>query len=84
MIYKYDETVAKIEMLTGLDNSLHGMQFKKFNPQQSVNNTQIWKKHNIEAEIKVIEERLAEYLYPFDEVNSDVVPGVKQEDGKIF
>ncbi|EHC03584.1 hypothetical protein ACS60V_05400 [Streptococcus suis] len=84
MIYKYDETVAKIEMLTGLDNSLHSMQFKKFNPQQSVNNTQIWKKHNIEVEIKVIEERLAEYLYPFDEVNSDAVPGVKQEDGKIF
>ncbi|HEM5103112.1 TPA: hypothetical protein U1230_001947, partial [Streptococcus suis] len=51
---------------------------------QSVNNTQIWKKHNIEVEIKVIEERLAEYLYPFDEVNSDAVPGVKQEDGKIF
>lgn len=84
LIYKYDETVAEIERITGLNAQDHKLQFRKLNPKHSVNNTQVWKRHDIDSDIKVIESRLADYLYPFEEVDGNEIPGVVHENMKTF
>lgn len=84
IIYNYQDTVKRIERITGLRPENHNLQFQKLNPQRSVNNTQLWKKHNIEREIEIIERRLAKYLYPFEEVNNNVICGVKPTSTTVF
>lgn len=84
LIYKYKDTIHKIEEFTGLNNNNHSKQFSKFNPKHSVNNTKIWKKHNIDEEISVIEARLTKYLYPFEEVEGNSIPGILQEKMDVF
>ncbi|MDO4431822.1 MAG: hypothetical protein Q4B80_00770 [Aerococcaceae bacterium] len=85
LIYRYDEMVAQIEAKTGLLASQHTKTFAKFNPKRSVHNTQLWKKHpELQADIQVIESRLQEYLYPFEQFSIETVQGVESEDNTAF
>ncbi len=84
LIYKYDETKARIEEFVGLTGAEHTAQFAKFNPKRSVHNTKIWTKYCSEGDIKVIEERLSEYLYPFDEVEKAEIKGIDVNETTAF
>ena len=55
------------------------------NPKRSVVNTMLYKKHEELAEdIKVIEKRLAKYLYPFEEMKDKEIKGIAVQDKKVF
>ena len=87
LIYKYDETVEKVEAATGLRSENHTKQFAKMNPLRSVHNTQVWKKHTTDEDLRelaYIEKHLAEYLYDFDGVSLDNVVGIEVTDKRIF
>ena len=84
-IYHYDETVEKIEKLTGLDKKDHVNQFSRLNPKRSMYNTQIWlRDKRWENDIKVIEEMLPEYLYDFSKVKEEDVVGVDVTEKSVF
>ena len=69
LVYRYNETTARINTWLGLDEKDHTEKFKFFNPGVSINNTQTWKKVKCdENEIRYIEKELGEYLYDFDGV----------------
>lgn len=65
LIYKYDECITKIIAFLGLGE--HVRRKKVFDPDRSVNNTQLIRKYPQEQHaIDHIEERLKGYLYPFE------------------
>lgn len=86
LIYNYDATVAEIEGFLGLNSEDHIDKFKKLNPKRSVHNTQIWKRPgmNADEDIKIIEERCAKYLYPFDSVKENAISGIDVKDSSVF
>lgn len=84
LIYNYQETVERVEKITGLNHMMHKKQFQKFNPKRSINNTQLWKKHNVEEEIKIIEKRLSKYLFPFSDVENNVICGIESTETTVF
>lgn len=64
LIYKYDETVKKVENWIGLKSEEHTKPKKYFDPAISIKNTRYWEQHpEHEEEAKIIAERLPEYLY---------------------
>ncbi len=66
LLYKYDETTMGLMDWLHLEAKNHSQPKKRFNPNVSINNTQVWKKYPQSAsEVKMIEERLGEYLYEF-------------------
>lgn len=66
LIYKYEETTKELIQWLHLDESKHLNPKTKFKPEISQNNTQVWKRFSQSfSEIKIIEENLPEYLYPF-------------------
>ena len=58
--YDYDETIKKIEKFLNIKNHLN--KYMYFNPNKSINNTQLFKYAN---EVEYIEKNLKEYLYDF-------------------
>lgn len=65
-IYKYSEFVDKINSFIGEDENHHINKLKRFNPNVSINNTQLWKKYNVDdGVIHKIEDELSEYCYTF-------------------
>ena len=66
MVYNYENTVKKINSFVQLP---HQSPIKKyFDPDKSINNTQIYLKHpELRSDIEFIERELPEYLYPFDQ-----------------
>ena len=84
LIYKYNDTVKKIELKTGLKSNNHVKKYSKLNPKRSINNTQLWKKYDLGNDIAVIEERLKKYLYPFDDVIDNEIKGIETNDKKVF
>jgi len=67
-IYKYDETVARVQGILGEGkvNPEHSLKKKYFIPEKSINNTQLFYNQSIyEEETQVIEKLLPEYLYDF-------------------
>lgn len=67
-IYRYDETVAKVQEILGDEEKVpeHSLKKKYFVPEKSINNTQLFYNQSIYAEeTKIIEELLPEYLYEF-------------------
>lgn len=87
LIYKYEDTVKKVELVTGLEPSKHTKKFSKMNPMRSVNNTQVWKRHNSEEdkrELDYIEKTLSNYLYDFSKVSKDDVVGLSVDDKSVF
>lgn len=71
LVYKYDETVDKIIKSIGLTKNEHTRPFSRFNPNKSINNTQIWKRVDLSSKIKeeidYIEKHLRDFLYDFPE-----------------
>lgn len=64
LVYKYDETVKKIENWTGLKKEEHTDSKKYFDPAISIKNTRYWEQHpQYVEEANMIAERLPEYLY---------------------
>lgn len=65
LIYDYKNTVQKIENFLGIHQHNKIKQF--FNPDVSIKNTQLSYVFPDDAKnVKIIEEKLADYLYPFD------------------
>ena len=65
LVYRYDETVAKIEAFTGLTPQQHVAPKSRFDPARSINNTQNFLIERAwEEEIKNYLE-YPEYLYSF-------------------
>lgn len=67
-IYRYDETVEKVQRILGDEEGLPVHCFKKkyFVPEKSINNTQLFYNQALyEKETKIIEALLPEYLYEF-------------------
>lgn len=68
LIYEYDRTVREIENFLGISSTSHKEVKKYFNPDVSINNTQLFRKYaQYEKDTSVIEERLTEYLFPYDQ-----------------
>lgn len=66
LIYKYDNTVKNILDFYGIAENRHTEIKKYFNPDISVNNTQLWNKYpEYEEDIKKIEKELSKYCYNF-------------------
>lgn len=63
-IYKYDETMQRINDFLGLNENNHKFVKQYFNPDISIRNTKLWEKHPEYAEeVRIIEEELPEFLY---------------------
>lgn len=68
LIYKYDEITEELLNWLGLENKRKRTIFV---PEQSINNTCLYKNYpELEHEIRLIEENFSNYLYPFDELDS--------------
>lgn len=66
LVYKYNETVKKLSDFVGLNLNEHVNPKKHFNPDISINGTNLKLKYKkYEKEIKYIEEHLKDYLYDF-------------------
>lgn len=65
LIYKYDETINKIEKFMGFTEKDHIKPLTRFKPELSVKNTQLFNCKEYEREAKIIEKKLKEYLYDF-------------------
>lgn len=66
LIYKYEDTVARLERFIGLDPSMHREIKKKFDPARSVVNTNIAQRMpEFADEVAYIEKNLPQYLYQF-------------------
>lgn len=66
LIYYYKRTLSRIEAFLGLTK--HSQKRQIFQPERSVNNTQIFRRtQGFEDDIRYIEQELKEYLYPYPE-----------------
>ena len=66
LIYKYEDTTKDLINWLKLDEKKHGRRGMCFKPEVSINNTQTWLRYPQSLpEIKIIEQRLGEYLYDF-------------------
>lgn len=69
LIYKYEDTKGKIFNFIEINSKHHIQKLKYFNPNVSINNTQLWLKHlEYKNEIEYIEKNLKEYLYDYSEI----------------
>lgn len=65
LIYEYESSIEYIEKFVGLKSHITPRKF--FDPNRSINNTQLFKRYPEYAnDIKTIERELPEFLYPFD------------------
>lgn len=68
-IYKYDESLEELLKFLEIDEKDHIRKKQFFNPEISINNTQIFKLHpELEEDIKQIEKELKEFCYNFPEI----------------
>ncbi len=66
LIYKFDETVNAVYDALDIQAESRNLAAVKFQPQKSINNTQLWRRSDAyAAECKVIEDKLGQYLYDF-------------------
>lgn len=67
LIFHYDESVKKVMDFVGISGEHHVHKRTRFNPDISIKNTKLWQKHPEYLEAaKIIEQELAEFLYPFE------------------
>ena len=65
LVYRYTETRSIIEEFLQLSG--RQMEKRHFNPEKSLNNTQLFKYYKgYQSEIEYIEKELSEYIYPFE------------------
>lgn len=67
-VLKYEEFELKIQDFLHLSPQDHESPRKFFEPARSINNTQLWKKREVDMKkIREIEDLLPEYIYNFDD-----------------
>ena len=69
LVYKYDEMLAKIKDILQLNDTCHSKKKQMFNPERSINNTQLFMKDKYKKEVEIIERELSEFLYEFPYIN---------------
>ena len=69
LIYQYDSVVENIYEFIGVSASEHRNKFKFFNPEISINNTQLFVLNEYKEEADVIKDKLKEYIYDFPYIN---------------
>lgn len=80
LIYNYDLELKKIMEFLNFTEKDHISPKKRFNPDISIKNTQLFNSKIYDKEIKIIEKKLSEYLYKFPyEINNDVKDTVEFE-----
>ena len=85
LIYKYADTVKKIENVLNLSAECHLEAFSRFNPRRSLANTRIFERtKEYENAISLIESELSEFLYDFSSVNDNSIMGFDDSDNGIF
>lgn len=87
LIFNYQEEKIKIMKFLNFSEERHINKFKYFNPKKSILNTEVWKKLEVNTlEIKIIEKRLKDYLYPFEESSISIIQGedIVDKREKIF
>jgi len=80
IVLNYEDFAVKMNEFCGISEENHVRKYKCFNPAISANNVNIYKELNAE-EIKVIEERLKDYLFDFSKIDFSKV---KKEDAEVF
>ena len=65
MVYKYDETLKQIKDILKIEEGQHSNPKGCFNPEKSIDNTQIFLDDRYREETLIIERQLPEYLYKF-------------------
>ena len=65
LIYNYEDVLKKVKNFMSFKDKEHINKMKKFDPNKSIINTQIFRNQEYENEIKIIEEKLGKYLYQF-------------------
>lgn len=66
LVYHYEKTTIKIYAALGVDERAHKKRFTQFNPDSSIENTQLFlAKKEFNEEARVIASELSEYLYDF-------------------
>lgn len=65
LIYQYEQTVKQVYEVLGITEDAHVHKREYFNPDISINNTQLFLDEKYADEIQYIEENLKEYLYDF-------------------
>ena len=70
LIYQYEKTTNQIRDFLGLEKRDSGMK-TYFVPEESIGNTQVFRRFGKKEEISVIEDKLCAYLYPFPPVEPD-------------
>jgi len=67
LIYKYDETTAKIDSFLGLNEKNRSEHKKYFDPAVSIKNTKLWEKHKeFSEQVAIIEKEIPDYLYHYE------------------
>lgn len=80
LIYNYDNELEKIMKFLNFGKEDHVNKKKRFNPEISIKNTQLFRDDKYSEEIKLIEEKLKDYLYDFPkEINNNVRDTVEFE-----
>ena len=69
LIYNYEYPLKKVMKILKLDETMHSAKKQKFNPEKSINNTQLFIKDEYKAEASIIEKNLSEFLYDFPYAN---------------
>lgn len=65
LVYNYEDTLKKIYKFVDVKQENHINKFQKFNPNKSIDNTQLFINKIYEKESKIIEAKLTNYLYKF-------------------
>ena len=66
LVYDYENSRRRIFEHFGIDQIHHTPQFKYFNPEKSIANTQVWRLYpQYSQDINYIEKHLSKYLYDF-------------------
>lgn len=69
LVYKYEQTVAKIEAILNFNSKDHIDAKKYFNPEISKHNTRLWLNYpELKKEIEFIENNLKDYLYDYSDL----------------
>lgn len=80
LVYNYETELEKITKFLSFTSKEHVNKKKRFNPEISIKNTQLFRKEEYQKEIKIIEKKLKKYLYDFPtEINNDVKNTVEFE-----
>lgn len=65
IVYRYDDTIKYIKDILKIADDQHKKKRCFFDPDKSIDNTQLFYDCNYEDEVRVIEQELKEYLYAF-------------------